>query len=116
VKAFEQKLDHRRAHFGAVGKAQLLQRRRQLWQVAKRACVGSRRDSFADLQHVALFEPGNDTVELRGREVPAEDRADSAALKTREHLLLLAFIERFDLHPARRGGRQVFQVCDAGHG
>src|SRR5260370_27378296 len=98
VKAFEQELDHRRTRLRPVRQAQLLQRRRQLGQVAERARVGARRNPLTDLEHDALFELRDDTVELRSGKVAAEHRADRAALQTREDLLLLALVERFDLH------------------
>src|SRR5260370_41820606 len=92
VKAFEQELDPRRTHLRPVRQAQLLQRRRQLGQVAERARIGARRNPLADLQHGALFELRDDTVELRSGKVAAANRAERAALRTREALLRLVAV------------------------
>src|ERR1700716_1480897 len=81
VETLEQELEHRCTHLRAVGQAQLLQRRGQLGEVAERTRVSPGGDSLADLEHAALFEAGDDSIELRGGEVPAEHRADRAALE-----------------------------------
>src|SRR6266705_6406173 len=92
VESFEQELDHRRAHLGPVGQAQLLQRRRELGHLTDRARVGASRDALADLEHRAVLESRHEPVEMRGGEVAAEHRADSATLEARKNLLLLALV------------------------
>ena len=45
----------------------------------------------------------------------AENGADRAALQSREHLLLLALVQRLDLDAAGRRGGDERQVGDARH-